>query len=73
MEELARLPVQLIWGADDTWQVPDWGRKLNKAIPGSELHIIDNCGHFAPEERPHQVATLTIDFLRRCSAAPPRH
>ena len=30
--ELARIPVKLIWGADDEWQVVDWAYKLNRAI-----------------------------------------
>jgi pimeloyl-ACP methyl ester carboxylesterase len=62
---LGNVPVQLIWGADDAWQVVDWARKLHGAIPGSELKLIDNCGHFAPEERPKDVAALLLDFLRR--------
>lgn len=33
--ELGNLPVQLIWGADDTWQAVDWARKLHRAIPNS--------------------------------------
>jgi len=62
---LGHVPVQLIWGANDAWQVVDWARKLHAAIPGSELKVIDNCGHFAPEERPKEVAALLLDFLGR--------
>ncbi|MGP3534790.1 alpha/beta fold hydrolase [Microbacterium sp. RD1] len=70
LNELVDTPVQLIWGADDAWQVVDWAHRLNRAIPGSELHIIDECGHFAPEERPHEVASLITDFLGRSAYAP---
>lgn len=65
---LAKVPVRLIWGANDTWQVVDWAHRLNRAIPGSELHIVENCGHFAPEERPREVATLLLDFLGRAAS-----
>lgn len=34
-------------GADDAWQLPEWGRRLKEAIPGSTLTILDGCGHFA--------------------------
>jgi len=61
--QLGQKPVQLIWGADDAWQVTDWAHRLNKAIPGSTLHIIENCGHFAMEDQPEQVSSLLIDFL----------
>lgn len=62
---LGQVPVQLIWGANDAWQVVDWAHKLNRAIPGSELHIVEKCGHFAPEERPETVASLLVSFLAR--------
>lgn len=65
LHELGAIPVQLIWGADDTWQVIDWAHKLHDTIPGSALHIIENCGHFSPEEHPDEVAAATLTFLRR--------
>ena len=63
--ELARIPVQLIWGAEDAWQVVDWAHKLRETIPGSELHILENCGHFAMEDQPEKISTLLIEFLRQ--------
>jgi pimeloyl-ACP methyl ester carboxylesterase len=65
MNVLGMVPVQLIWGENDTWQVVDWAHRLNLAIPGSELHIIENCGHFSPEERPEKIGPLLLDFLGR--------
>ena len=65
LHTLGQVPVQLIWGADDTWQVPDLARRLQEAIPGSTLELIEDCGHFAPEERPDEVAAVLVDFLRR--------
>lgn len=65
LHELEALPVQLIWGADDAWQVLDWAHKLHDAIPGSALHIIEDCGHFAPEERPEEVASALLEFLHQ--------
>ncbi|MEH6523314.1 alpha/beta fold hydrolase [Sulfitobacter sp.] len=63
MHELGQVPVKLIWGADDAWQVTDWAHKLNQAIPGSELTIIEDCGHFSPEDQPGRVAELIVTFL----------
>jgi pimeloyl-ACP methyl ester carboxylesterase len=65
LHELGNLPVQIIWGANDGWQVADWADRLNKAIPGSELHIVENCGHFAMEDQPGKISALLIDFLNR--------
>lgn len=63
LHELGRLPVKLIWGKDDHWQVIDWAHKLNKAIPGSELEIFENCGHFSPEDQPEKLADRLLQFL----------
>lgn len=63
--ELGRIPVKLIWGANDQWQVVDWGRKLKAAIPGSELDIIEDCGHFSLEDQPDRISEILISFLNR--------
>lgn len=63
VHELGKLPVKLIWGADDAWQVVSWGHKLNKAIPGSELEVIEHCGHFSPEDQPERISEILIHFL----------
>ncbi|RSL96933.1 hypothetical protein CEP52_011180 [Fusarium oligoseptatum] len=63
--ELAKLPVQLIWGADDAWQVVDWAHKLQKAIPGSELNIVEDAGHFSPEDQPEKISELIVSFLNK--------
>lgn len=65
--ELGNLPVKLIWGRDDAWQLPHWAHKLNQAIPGSELDIVDDCGHFSPEDQPDKIADLLLEFLNRHS------
>lgn len=65
MHELGNLPVKLIWGADDAWQVEDWAHRLNKAIPGSELDVIENCGHFSMEDKPERVSEILLSFLNQ--------
>lgn len=65
LHELAAMPVQVIWGEDDAWQVVDWGRRLHAAIPGSTLHVLPGCGHFAMEDQPEAVADLVIEFTSR--------
>ena len=58
LHELGELPVQLIWGADDAWQVTDWAHRLHAAIPGSSLHILEQCGHLVMEDQPAQASDL---------------
>ncbi|KAM5354154.1 hypothetical protein ACJ41O_000804 [Fusarium nematophilum] len=61
--ELEKLPVQLIWGADDEWQVVDWAYKLQGAIPGSDLHIVEDAGHFCLEDQPERISELILAFV----------
>lgn len=63
-------PVLLVWGANDEWQVPDRGRKLQRAIPGSRLELVEECGHFAPEDQPDRIAELVVSFWNEQTSTP---
>jgi len=63
LSELSAMPVQILWGENDAWQNPDWAHKLNAAIPGSVLHRIPECGHFAMEDQPEEISRLLIAFI----------
>lgn len=63
LHELGNIPVKLIWGEDDAWQVPDWAHRLNRDIPGSDLTIVREAGHFSPEDKPDEISVLVVDFL----------
>lgn len=62
--ELGQLPVQIIWGADDQWQVVDWAHRLQAAIPGASLHVLEDCGHFAMEDKPQEITQLLVEFVQ---------
>ena len=59
------MPVQIVWGEEDVWQVVGWAHRLHAAIPSSALHVLPGCGHFAMEDRPEAVADLVIEFTAR--------
>ncbi|WP_342594979.1 alpha/beta hydrolase [Salinicola lusitanus] len=65
LPELGRMPVKLIWGAEDAWQSVDYAHRLHADIPGSDLSVLEGCGHFSPEDRPEEIARLVIEFLKR--------
>jgi pimeloyl-ACP methyl ester carboxylesterase len=69
LAELGRIPVQLIWGQEDGWQTVDWARRLHAAIPGSRLTLLEECGHFAPEDQPAKIAELIVQFTKAASSA----
>lgn len=68
LAELAAMPVQIIWGEKDAWQIVDWAHKLHAAIPGSVLHVLPECGHFAMEDQPEKISDLLGSFIaeQRC-------
>lgn len=63
LQELGNMPVQILWGENDAWQVVEWAHRLHAAIPGSELHILRECGHFAMEDKPEKISSLLKRFL----------
>ena len=63
LHELGNLPVQFIWGANDQWQVVDWAHKLHAAVPGSSLHILEDCGHLVPEDQPDKLLQLVMEHI----------
>lgn len=65
--ELGRHPVKLVWGAEDAWQRLEWAEKLKNAIPGSDLDVVGDAGHFSLEDQPEKIANLLIGFLDRYS------
>ncbi|PWY89621.1 2-hydroxy-6-oxononadienedioate/2-hydroxy-6-oxononatrienedioate hydrolase [Aspergillus sclerotioniger CBS 115572] len=63
--ELGRVPVMIVWGREDRWQVLQWGENLKRCIPGAELSVIDGGGHFVMEDRPEVVGEVVRGFLGR--------
>ncbi|AYY13034.1 alpha/beta hydrolase [Actinobacteria bacterium YIM 96077] len=57
------MPVRLLWGAQDTWQPLTYAKRLAADIPGSELVVIDNGGHFLMEDQPKRVRSEILGFL----------
>ncbi|KAL3834722.1 hypothetical protein ACJIZ3_009458 [Penstemon smallii] len=58
-------PVLIITGDTDRL-VPSWNsEKLSRAIPGSHLEIIKNCGHLPQEEKAEEFVSIVDKFLQR--------
>ena len=50
-------PGLVIWGADDPYSSPDFGRKLAERT-GAKSVTLERCNHWWPHERPKEVAGL---------------
>lgn len=57
-------PTLVLWGAEDRYISPSWGRKLFDEIPGARrFELIPFCGHYWPEERPAEYAAYILEFF----------
>lgn len=58
-----QMPVMILWGEDDKWQPASYAERLHADIPGSQLQVIPNAGHFLMEDAPEAVTQHLLDFL----------
>lgn len=63
-------PALVVWGAEDAFLSPLWGRRLQSDLRRASLHILPDCGHFVPEERAGELAGLVDAFATRCFLEP---
>ena len=57
------IPTRIIWGREDRLVPLECAELYQKAIPGSDLVVIDNCGHVPQEEKPDEFVRATLEFL----------
>lgn len=73
ISSLCCVPVLIITGDTDRI-VPAWNAKrLHKAIPGSYLEIIKNCGHLPQEERVEEFIAVVDRFLKKAFGSSTEH
>ncbi|WP_071288747.1 alpha/beta fold hydrolase [Mycolicibacterium llatzerense] len=58
------LPTQLIWGREDHVTPISSLDQVRELLQPSQCHVIDDCGHMAPFERPRVVADQLATFYR---------
>jgi pimeloyl-ACP methyl ester carboxylesterase len=57
-------PTLVVWAADDHYLSVSWGCTLYEEIPGAKaFEVVPFCGHFWPEEKPAEFASLIGLFL----------
>jgi pimeloyl-ACP methyl ester carboxylesterase len=60
-----KMPVLILWGAEDRIVSTAQAESLHKLIPQSELEIFPGCGHLAPEFCAAQMGPRAVAFLRK--------
>ncbi|HWF70891.1 MAG TPA: alpha/beta hydrolase [Mycobacterium sp.] len=57
------IPVQLIWGEQDSVIPVRHARLAHAAMPGSRLTIFDRCGHFPFQDAPNRFVEVVERFI----------
>jgi pimeloyl-ACP methyl ester carboxylesterase len=58
-----KIPTRMVWGREDRIVPAECGSLYQQAIPGSELVVIDNCGHSPQVEKPEEFINAALEFL----------
>lgn len=65
----ARLPVLIVWGANDPIIPAHHGQRAHEAIAGSRLEIFDGVGHLPQIERPARFVAVLERFIEETEPA----
>jgi pimeloyl-ACP methyl ester carboxylesterase len=60
-----KMPVLIVWGAEDKITPPSLGETIHRLVPQSELEVIPGCGHLAPGQCAAQIAPKVLEFVNR--------
>jgi pimeloyl-ACP methyl ester carboxylesterase len=56
------IPTLVVWGAHDEFQPFANGSRLVAAMRYARMEVIDDAGHFLPEDAPERLADLILEF-----------
>jgi len=60
-----KMPVLIVWGAEDRITPLHLGEKMHLLVPQSELDVIPGCGHLAPVQCAVQIGPKVVGFVQR--------
>lgn len=60
-------PTLIVVGRQDSRTPVALHEEMHALIPGSQLVVIENCGHLSPMERPDEVVAAMTAWLRRAA------
>jgi pimeloyl-ACP methyl ester carboxylesterase len=60
-----KMPALIVWGELDRITPINEGETMHKLISGSQLEVIQGCGHLAPSQCAPQIGPNLVVFLRR--------
>ena len=64
-----RCPALFACGRQDEWSLLSRHEEMQALCPGSDLVVIEDCGHMSPMEQPAAVSRILADFMGLPDAA----
>jgi haloalkane dehalogenase len=59
------VPALIVWGVHDPFAGVKMAHRFNDELPGSELVILEDAGHFVWEDEPEAAARAVVGFLEQ--------
>jgi pimeloyl-ACP methyl ester carboxylesterase len=60
-----RMPVLIVWGAEDRIFPLHQAEKMHSLIPQSQLDVVADCGHLSPMECSNEIGPKAVEFIRQ--------
>ncbi|MGP8224824.1 MAG: alpha/beta fold hydrolase [Terracidiphilus sp.] len=60
-----KMPVLLVWGAEDRVTPLSQGERMHRLVQHSELDVFPGCGHLAPGQCTAQIGPRVVEFVKR--------
>jgi pimeloyl-ACP methyl ester carboxylesterase len=60
-----KMPVLIVWGAEDRILPLSQGEKMHSLVPRSILEVFPGCGHLAPGQCATQVGPKVVEFVKQ--------
>jgi pimeloyl-ACP methyl ester carboxylesterase len=57
------VPTLIIWGRDDALVPVAYADEFGRRITGSQVEVIDDCGHVLQADQPARTWTVISEFL----------
>jgi haloalkane dehalogenase len=57
------VPALILWGGNDTFATAKMAQRFHDELPGSELRVFDDAGHFVWDDEPQLTADALVGFL----------
>ncbi|HEY1510431.1 MAG TPA: alpha/beta fold hydrolase [Solirubrobacteraceae bacterium] len=57
------VPALILWGGNDTFATAKMAQRFHDELPGSELRVFEDAGHFVWDDEPQRTADALVGFL----------